>query len=512
MPDIINLLPDAVANQIAAGEVIQRPASALKELLENAIDAGADSITVIIKDAGKTLLQVTDNGCGMSARDARMSFERHATSKINKAEDLFAIRTKGFRGEALASIAAIAQVELKTKKQEDETGTSIVIEGAELKSDNRCSCADGTSVSMKNLFYNVPARRNFLKSNASETKHLIDEFERVALIHPEISFSFFNDGNEVFNLKRANVRQRIACVFGEIYIERLVPVEEDTTIMKVNGFVVKPEFAKKTRGEQYFFVNRRFVKDGYLHHAVMAAFEELLPKDTFPSYFLNIEIDPSKIDINIHPAKTEIKFEDERSVYAIMKASVKQALGKFSIMPTLDFEQERAFTIPMSKMNEIPKPPSIKIDKNYNPFKSASLPAGVFKGKKNYEQNEQRQWTELYKGIEHLTLPQPESSSNTKLSFEQSFAEIIEKLGENNFRQLLNKYVVILFPYELLVVDQQAAHERVLYERYLPAAHSKPLHSQQNLFPQAIEFTAADFVLLKEIEPEIKQMGFDLHE
>lgn len=510
MPDIIKLLPDAVANQIAAGEVIQRPASALKELLENSIDAGAANIKVIIKDAGKTLLQVVDNGCGMSSRDARMSFERHATSKISKAEDLFAIRTKGFRGEALASIAAIAQVELKTKRQEDETGTCIVIEGADLKSEESCACTDGTSFMMKNLFYNVPARRNFLKSNAAETRHIIDEFQRVALIHPEISFSLFHDGNEVFNLKESNLRQRIVNIFGSNYNERLVPVDEETTIMKITGYIGKPEFAKKTRGEQYFFVNRRFVKDGYLNHAVTGAFEEMLPKDSFPSYFLDIEIDPSKIDINIHPTKTEIKFEDERSVYAIMKAAVKMALGKFSITPTLDFEQEPSFTIPLSKLGEIPKPPSITVNKNYNPFKTESIPVTKFPGEKSFKHQGTGNWNELYKGMEEVTLMQIETAA--KINYEHLPADAINELHEHCFRQLHHKYITVVQPHEILVIDQQAAHEKVIYDKYAAATKLKPMHSQQNLFPHAIEFTMADFVLLKEIEPEIKLMGFDLHE
>ncbi|MEP7168459.1 MAG: DNA mismatch repair endonuclease MutL [Bacteroidota bacterium] len=508
MPDIIHLLPDAVANQIAAGEVVQRPSSALKELLENAIDSGASNIKVIIKDAGKTLLQVIDNGCGMSNTDARMCFERHATSKIKKAEDLFAIRTMGFRGEAMASIAAIAQVELRTKRMDDETGISIVIEGAELKSSESCATADGTSVSVKNLFYNVPARRNFLKSNAAETKHIIDEFHRVALARPEISFSLFHDGNEVFNLKESNPRQRIANVFGANYNERLVPVNEETTILNISGFVGKPEFAKRTRGEQYFFVNKRFVKDAYLNHALTSAFEEMLPKDCFPSYFIHIDIDPAKIDVNIHPTKTEIKYEDERSVYAIMKAAVKQALGKFSIMPTLDFEQEQTFNVPLSKLNETPKPPSIQVNKNYNPFKTTETSQQNFHSKKIHRDD----WSELYKGLEEINISTVRSETHHKINFNVSAAELIEELHENCFSQMQSKYVVIQKRDELLIIDQRAAHERVLFEKYLSAFNSKPLASQQDMFPQPVEFTAEDFVLLNEIEPEIRRMGFDIRE
>jgi len=508
MTDIIHLLPDAVANQIAAGEVVQRPASALKELLENAIDAGSTNIKVIIKDAGKTLLQVIDNGCGMSGTDARMCFERHATSKIKKAEDLFAIRTMGFRGEAMASIAAIAQVELRTKRMEDETGISIIIEGAELKSSESCVTPDGTSVSVKNLFFNVPARRNFLKSNAAETKHILDEFQRVALARPEISFSLFHDGNEVFNLKASNARQRIANVFGASYNERLVPLNEETTILNISGYAGKPEFAKKTRGEQYFFVNKRFVKDAYLNHAVMGAFDEMLPKDCFPSYFIHIDIDPSKIDVNIHPTKTEIKFEDERSIYAIMKAAVKQALGKFSIMPTLDFDQEQTFNIPLSKLGEIPKTPSITVDKTYNPFKKTETSSHGFHTKKIHRED----WSELYKGLDELNIQEKPVETHHKINFTVSAAELIADLDENCFSQLQSKYLVVQKHDELLIIDQRAAHERVLYEKYMTAFNSKPLASQQDMFPQPIEFTPEDFLYLSEMEPEVRKMGFDIRE
>lgn len=323
MPDIIHLLPDSVANQIAAGEVVQRPASAVKELMENALDAGSTTITLIVKDAGKTLIQVIDNGCGMSETDARMSFERHATSKIRKADDLFAIRTMGFRGEALASIAAIAQVELKTKRIGDEIGVKINIEGSELKSHEACLCPEGSSLSVKNLFYNIPARRNFLKNDSVELRHIIDEFQRVAIPNPTIAFSLHHNATEVFHLEKGSLKQRLMAVFGSSYNTRLVPVEEDTSIVKIKGFVIKPEFAKKTRGEQFFFLNKRFIKNPYLHHAVQSAFEELLPKDSYASYFLLLDVDPKTIDINIHPTKTEVKFEDEKTIYAYLRSAVK---------------------------------------------------------------------------------------------------------------------------------------------------------------------------------------------
>ena len=342
MPDIIQLLPDSVANQIAAGEVVQRPASAVKELVENAIDAGADKIQLILKDAGKSLIQVIDNGCGMSLTDARMCFERHATSKIRKADDLFAIRTMGFRGEAMASIAAIAQVELKTRRHEDELATCITIEGSEVIKQEACSANTGTSISVRNLFYNTPARRNFLKSNPVEMRHIIDEFQRIALANPNVFFTLHHDGQEVYHLPGSMLKQRIIHLFGNNYNQRLVPVEEDTSIIKLHGYVGKPEFARKTRGEQFFFVNNRFIRDNYLNHAVLTAFEELLPDESYPLYVLFIEIDPSKIDINVHPTKTEIKYQDERSIYAIIRSAVKRSLGKYNITPTLDFDQENS--------------------------------------------------------------------------------------------------------------------------------------------------------------------------
>src|ERR1700712_1021135 len=369
MSDIIQLLPDSVANQIAAGEVVQRPASAVKELVENAIDAGADKIQLIVKDAGKSLIQVIDNGCGMSLTDARMSFERHATSKIKRAEDLFAIRTMGFRGEALASIAAIAQVELKTRRHEDELGTCIIIEGSEVISQEACSGNTGTSISVKNLFYNIPARRNFLKSNPVEMRHIIDEFQRMALANPLIFFTLHHDGQEVYHVSATVLKQRIVHLFGNNYNQRLVPVEEDTSIIRLRGFVGKPEFARKTRGEQFFFVNNRFIRDNYLNHAVLTAFEELLPDESYPLYVLFIEIDPSKIDINVHPTKTEIKYQDERSIYAIIRSAVKRSLGRYNITPSLDFDQENSIEhlITPKPFDEIIAP-SIAFNPDFNPF------------------------------------------------------------------------------------------------------------------------------------------------
>ncbi len=510
MSDIIQLLPDSVANQIAAGEVIQRPASAVKELLENAVDAGSNHIQLIIRDAGKTLIQVMDNGIGMSVTDARLSFERHATSKIRSADDLLSLHTMGFRGEALASVAAIAQVELKSRRTEDEVGTSVIIEGAEFISQENCVCNKGTSIAIRNLFYNVPARRNFLKSNPVETRHIIEEFTRVALSHPAIAFSFHHNDMQVFDLRAGNLRQRIAAIFGNSYNERLVPVEEDTSIVRLTGYVCKPEFAKKSRGEQYFFVNSRYVRDAYLHHAVSAAFENMISKDSYPSYFINMEIDPAHIDVNIHPTKTEIKFEDEKSVYAIMRAAVKRALGKFSVAPSLDFEQERSFDIPLEQLGTLPKPPTIKVNPNYNPFRPETMEQST--GSKTWTPQLQRQrtetWHQLYKELDKVELP---STENVPSTIVRQLPEINE-LDESCFFQIQLQLIVVTHEKGLLVIDQQLAHERILFERNLNNLIDKPAAAQQQLFPLNMEFTTEDAMLMKELQPELRQMGFDIHE
>ncbi len=508
MSDIIQLLPDSVASQIAAGEVIQRPASALKEILENSVDSGATRIQVILKDAGKSLIQVVDNGCGMSDNDSRLCFERHATSKIRKAEDLFAIRTMGFRGEALASIAAIAMVEMRTKQTENETGIQIIIEGCELKSQTVVSCPDGTSISVRNLFFNIPARRNFLKSNAAELRHLIEEFQRVALAYPAVALSLHHDGNELFRLHECNFRQRIAAIFGSNYNERLVPVEEETASLRISGFIIKPEFSKKTRGEQYFMVNGRYIKDAYLHHAVCSGFDELLASGTYPSYFINISVDPSIIDVNIHPTKTEIKFEDERLVYSIMKASVKRALGKFSISPSLDFEQERGFNVPLSRMKELPVQPSITVNKNYNPFLAgrkddAAAPA-IHRSVSG--------WENLYSHLSKADTAQIKVEVPSKLNFEQSMPDFMSPPEVSGSFVFSSKYLMIRKQGEVIFADRQAAMERIYYEQMLEQAMSAKHTSQQNLFPQAIEFTPADFVALGEMGSGIRNIGFDIRE
>jgi DNA mismatch repair protein MutL len=503
MPDIIKLLPDAVANQIAAGEVIQRPASAAKELLENAIDAGADNVSLVIKDAGKALIQVNDNGFGMSETDARLSFERHATSKIKNAADLFNLNTKGFRGEALASIAAIAQVELKTKVENNDLGTQIIIEGSTVKEQEVCNCSKGTSFSIKNLFYNVPARRNFLKSNPVEIKHIIDEFQRVALVHADIAFSMYNNGNEVFNLKKGSFRQRIVGVFGDKTNQKLVPVTENTDIVSLEGFVSKPEFAKKTRGEQYFFVNDRFIKNAYLNHAVQNAFDQLLSKDQFPSYFLKLTIDPSKIDINIHPTKTEIKFEDERAIYAIIRTAVKQGLGKNNIAPTLDFEQESSFNVPLMKSTDTYKTPTIKVNKDYNPFETKTVAPQI---KKQSAEN----WESLYDSFKKDTIEVTEHVGQQQE--QQTFSpdwDTEEHHESQTLIQLHSKYILTQLKSGCLIIDQHRAHTRILFEEFSKNLEQGKGSTQQLLFPETIDFTSSDAELLSELKSEIKNLGFD---
>ena len=511
MSDIIHLLPDFVANQIAAGEVVQRPASAVKELMENALDAGSTSIKLIVKDAGKTLIQVIDNGCGMSETDARMSFERHATSKISKADDLFAIRTMGFRGEALASIAAIAQVELKTKRIGDQVGVKINIEANEVKSQEACICSDGTSISVKNLFYNIPARRNFLKTDSVELRHIIDEFQRVVIPNPNVAFTLHHNTTEIFHLEAGSLKQRLTAVFGSSYNTRLVPVEEDTSLVKIKGFVIKPEFAKKTRGEQFFFLNKRFIKNTYLHHAVQSAFEELLPNDSFASYFLLLEVDPKTIDINIHPTKTEVKFEDEKSIYAFLRAAIKKSLGQFNITPSIDFNQEaHLYNMPLKPVDGIYRQPTIKVDENYNPFKIDTTPG--YKPS-DRELSNRSNWEKMYtrhteKREEFEIKKEEESQQTINTDWDNELHESNKKLTY----QLHNKYILSHIKTGFIVIDQQGAHERILYERILDSFKKHKSITQQELFPKTIELNAADFALMKELQTEIKEMGFDIHE
>lgn len=511
MPDIIQLLPDSVANQIAAGEVVQRPASAVKELMENALDSGATMIKLIVKDAGKTLIQVIDNGKGMSDTDARMSFERHATSKIRKADDLFSIRTMGFRGEALASIAAIAQVEMKTKQTGSELGVTIMIEGSEVRSQETSSSPEGTSISVKNLFYNVPARRNFLKTDSVELRHIIDEFQRVAIPNPEVAFSFHHNSTEIFNLPSGNLKLRLMNIFGSSYNSRLVPVEENTPIVKIKGFVIKPEFSKKTRGEQFFFLNKRFIKNGYLHHAVQSAFEQLIPGDSFASYFLMLDVDPKTIDINIHPTKTEVKFEDEKAIYAFLRSTIKKSLGQFNIAPSLDFDQEaHLYNMPLKPIDGIYKVPTIKVDENYNPFKTdAPIPSQNFSER---ELSNRANWEKMYSRHADNQLEFEIKKEDTQQSINPDWDNELHESNKKVTYQLHNKYILSHIKTGFMVIDQQGAHERILYERIIESLEKNKSATQQELFPKTIELNPGDFALVQELQPEIRAMGFDMSE
>jgi len=509
MADIIQLLPDHVANQIAAGEVVQRPASVVKELLENAIDAEATQIKLIVKDAGKTLIQVIDNGKGMSATDARLSFERHATSKIRSAEDLFSIHTKGFRGEALASIAAIAHVELKTKQAHEELGTQIAIEGSEVISQEVVVTPQGTAISVKNLFYNIPARRNFLKSNTVELRHIIDEFHRVALVHHNIAFVLFNNGSELFNLPSSNYRQRIANVFGGKTNEKLVPVNESTEVLKITGFVGKPEFARKSRTEQFLFVNDRFIKSAYLNHAIQSAFEGLIKSDSYPSYFLNLRVDPKSIDINIHPTKTEIKFDDEHTLYAILRSSVKHSLGQFNIAPVLDFEHDNTLDTPYNYKNKSVISPLVEVDKDFNPFREEKSPRGF---SVQYKKESVAQWESLYVGLESkgtktehdFSEMEFESETETRRMFDDGSKEETSQCTY----QFQNKYLISNIKSGMLVIDQHRAHQRILYEGLLKSMTIKEAMSQQLLFPLKLHFSLSEMTIIKQLKEDLEHTGF----
>lgn len=506
MPDIIKLLPDSVANQIAAGEVIQRPASAVKELLENAVDSGATHIKLIIKDAGKTLIQVIDNGCGMSVTDARMAFEKHATSKIQNADDLFAIQTLGFRGEALASIAAISQVELKTKKVEDELGTQIIIEGSEFKDQEVIQTANGTSISVKNLFFNVPARRNFLKTDPVETRHIIEEFTRISMVNPNIGFSMHHNEKAIFQLLSSNLKQRIIALFGNQFSQRLVPVEQATENVNIYGFVGKPEFARKTRGEQYFYANNRFIKHPYLHHSVNAAFQELLPSDAFPTYFLFLEVDPKSIDVNIHPTKTEVNFQDNKMLYAILRAAVRQALGKYSITPSLDFDIDPAFDFQDPPKGKEIVIPSITIDPEYNPFESKSKASNIHFSPKPKTSN----WEALYTDKVANDKTQRDDietydTENPSLNLDPKNTQLYQKVF-----QFKNQYLVTIIASGIMMIDQNRAHERILFEKYFEYLENNTQASQQELFPETLMFTPSDFEIILEIKEEMQQLGFGM--
>lgn len=509
MSDIIQLLPDHVANQIAAGEVVQRPASVVKELLENAIDAESTFIKLIIKEAGKTLIQVIDNGKGMSVTDARLSFERHATSKIRSAEDLFDIHTKGFRGEALASIAAVAHVELKTKQEQDELGTQIDIEGSEIKTQDVVVTPKGTSVAIKNLFFNIPARRNFLKSNNVELRHILDEFHRVALAHPNIGFSMHHNGNELYNLPIGNYRQRIVKIFGSKTNEKLVPVDETTEVLKISGFVMKPEFAKKTRGEQFFFVNERFIKSSYLNHAVNAAFEGLLREKTHASYFLYLDVDPKTIDINIHPTKTEIKFEDEHTLYAILRSAVKHSLGQFSVAPVLDFDRDANLDTPYNYQSKAVVTPIVEVDRTFNPFEEERKPISKT-STTSFKKSNDTSWESLYVDTKIEVSSENEFSSiefETDAVTSSMFDEDEHDLKQKTF-QLHKKYIINTIKSGMLVIHQQRAHQRILYEDFLKNITVKEGVSQQLLFPITVDFTTDELEILRGLKSQLIQTGF----
>lgn len=503
MADIIQLLPDHVANQIAAGEVVQRPASVVKELLENAIDADAASIKLIVKDAGKTLIQVIDDGMGMSVTDARMSFERHATSKIKAAEDLFNLHTKGFRGEALASIAAIAHVELKTKQEQDEVGTALVIEGSVVRAQEVVVTPKGTSVAVKNLFYNIPARRNFLKSNAVELRHVLDEFHRVALAHPNIHFQLYNNGSELFNLPESNFRQRIVNIFGTKCNEKLVPVNEETEVVKISGFVGKPEHSKKTRGEQFFFVNRRFIKSAYLNHAIQAAFEGLLKEGYHASFFLFLEVNPERIDINIHPTKTEIKFDDEHTLYAILRSTVKHSLGQFNIAPVLDFDRDPELDTPYDYKKKQALSPTIEVDSNFNPFKSERSSSGTGA----YRKKSVTSWDSLYVGLE-TEAGETNNFSSVQFESEATTKALFDAQNQHTTYQVFNKYILSSMKSGMLMINQNRAHQRILYEAFLRQMTTKEAMSQQLLFPMVLDYTSREIELLNSVKEDLEHTGF----
>jgi DNA mismatch repair protein MutL len=493
MPDIIQLLPDSIANQIAAGEVVQRPASAVKELMENAIDAGAQHIKLIVKDAGKTLLQVIDDGIGMTETDARMSLERHATSKIRKAEDLFALYTMGFRGEALASIAAVSQLEMKTRQADQELGTLLVLDGSEVRRQEPVACEKGTNICVKNLFFNIPARRNFLKSNPVELKHIIDEFQRLALSHPDIAFHFIQADELIYDLPPSKLSQRIVNVFGKAYQEQLATCQEETNLVKVSGYVGKPDFVRKTRGEQFIFVNKRFIRSNYLHHAIMSAYEGLIAENNFPFYVIFIEIDPKHIDVNVHPTKTEIKFDDERAVYAVVRAAVRQAIGSHNLTPALDFNAD---------VNIINKLNTASTQSNEVYFEE--------RFSQGLHRSNQDHWEKLFDGnLESKLIKQDDTPAVHTLRFDSAVNQPSEMINEEKaLFQLHNRYLVKQVKSGMMMIDQQAAHERILFEKFSEQLKHKSTESQQSLFPQAITFTPADFALVLEMQQEIEGLGF----
>lgn len=507
MTNVIQLLPDAIANQIAAGEVIQRPASIVKELMENAVDANANSIKLIVKNAGRTLVQVIDDGDGMSPDDARMSFEKHATSKIKSIDDLYGIITKGFRGEALASIAAIAQVELKTRQDGEPLGTQINIEGSNIQKQEPCQAPRGTSIAVKNIFYNVPARRNFLKSDNVETKHIIEEFFRIALPHPEVAFSLIVNGHEMYHVKPGNLRQRISALFGDKYNDRLVPINEETDVVSIGGYIGKPDSAKKTRGEQYIFVNKRFIKSNYLNHAIFKAYEDVVTKDKFPFFVLFMEIDPARIDINVHPSKHEIKFDEEHLIYTFVNAASRHGLAQYSVTPTLDFEQEDSFN-QMGTFGQNDK--NFDLNKSAMSFSKTDFPFSA-KNKQGGDKSNLADWKELYKintDPDSQSLVQRVSQMNQELPLEQGAKHQKLKEKVSGPYQIHAKYILSPIKSGYIVFDQNAMHQCILFERYLHTLSAGDQLSQKQLFPQNIDLPPQDAAIMREILPEINNLGF----
>lgn len=524
MSDIIHLLPDSVANQIAAGEVIQRPASVIKELVENAIDAEAQEIHVLITDAGKTCIQVIDDGKGMSETDARLSFERHATSKIREAADLFALRTMGFRGEALASIAAVAEVELKTRPANEELGTRLLIAGSKVESQEAVSCPKGSNFSIKNLFFNIPARRKFLKANSTELSNILTEFERIALVHPDVAFYLYSNDTELFNLPVMPLRQRILAVFGKKLNQQLLSVEVDTTMVKVAGFVAKPETARKKGAHQYFFVNGRYMRHPYFHKAVMDAYEQLIPTGEQISYFIYFEVDPANIDVNIHPTKTEIKFENEQAIWQILSAAVKESLGKFNAVPSIDFDTEGMPDIPTFEQSRPIEPPKVHYNTDFNPFKTSS--ASSYGGGGSYSR-QNVEWERLYAGLEKSSkmnesmkeepfdlqettpvLGPPVEVISHDSSFYSNEVSVVEK-GALHL-QFKGRFILTSVKSGLMLIDQHRAHVRVLFERYISQIRQKQGVSQGVLFPEIIQLPASEAAVLESLTDDLTSVGFEL--
>lgn len=522
MSDIIHLLPDSVANQIAAGEVIQRPASVIKELVENAIDAEACNIHVLVTDAGKTCIQVIDDGKGMSETDARLSFERHATSKIREASDLFALRTMGFRGEALASIAAVAQVELKTRLEAEELGTKLAIAGSKVESQEAVSCPKGSNFSIKNLFFNIPARRKFLKANSTELSNILTEFERIALVHPEVAFSLYSNDSELFNLPVSSLRQRILAVFGKKLNQQLLSVDVNTTMIKISGYVAKPETARKKGAHQYFFVNGRYMRHPYFHKAVMDAYEQLIPIGEQISYFLYFEVDPANIDVNIHPTKTEIKFENERAIWQIISAAVKESLGKFNAVPSIDFDTEDMPDIPAFEQNLPPEPPRVQYNSDFNPFKTSSSGSGG--GVTGYSR-QKVEWEDLYGGLEKASkmnrpiINEPEAEPDYFSPAEPEAPAVVpstlyanESIVEkgNLHLQFKGRFILTSVKSGLMLIDQHRAHIRVLFDRYMMQIRQKQGMSQGVLFPEILQLPVSEAAVLQSIMDDLSAVGFEL--